>query len=170
MALTDSIMGGNARIKQPKPTPGTPMEVQADFSAYRRYILAQQRHMAASIGPLRLAARDALAACSSALKRLADLDAALDQALGHREDDLLATVPSLLEKRFEHLREAHRAALIESGEENDPERDPERQLPQEQWLAVFRRELQDVLLAELELRLEPVVGLIEAYSNELAMR
>ncbi len=164
MALTNSIMGGNARIKPPQAGPGTPMEVRADFSAYRRYILAQQRHMAASIRPLRLGARETLSACSSGLRRLADLDAALDRALAPREDDLLTAVPSLLEKRFENLREAHRAALIESGEEDDPER---WMLP-DQWLAVFHRELQDVLLAELELRLQPVVGLIEAYGNELA--
>lgn len=166
MALANSIAGGNARIKLPQPTPGTPIEVLADFSAYRRYILAQQRYMAGSIDPLRILAREALAACSSGLKQLADLDAALDQALGHREEALLAAVPSLLERRFENLRQAHRAALIESGKEDDPER----WMQPDQWLTVFFREMQDVLLAELELRLQPVIGLIETYSNELAMR
>jgi hypothetical protein len=34
------------------------------------------------------------------------------------------------------------------------------------WLAGFRKELQDALLAELDVRLQPTVGLIEAFSNE----
>jgi hypothetical protein len=38
------------------------------------------------------------------------------------------------------------------------------------WLANFCRELQGVLLAELDLRLQPTVGLIEALSNEVGKR
>ena len=34
-------------------------------------------------------------------------------------------------------------------------------------LDVFGKEMQEVLLAELEVRLQPVVGLIEAFSNEV---
>lgn len=169
MALVNSITGedgGKARIKPPQPTPGTPAEVLADFTAYRRYVMAQQRNMAACIGPLRVRAREALTACSSRLKQLAELDAALEQALGDRESDLLATVPVLLEKRFEKLRQTQQAALIESGKADNPE---QWMLPGG-WLTLFRQDLQDVLLAELDLRLQPVVGLVEAHSNELAMR
>jgi hypothetical protein len=34
-------------------------------------------------------------------------------------------------------------------------------------LDAFGKELQEVLLAELEVRMQPVVGLIEAFSNEV---
>jgi hypothetical protein len=37
-------------------------------------------------------------------------------------------------------------------------------------LANFCRELQGVLLAELDLRLQPAVGLIEALSNEVSKK
>lgn len=166
-ALVNSITGedgGKARIRLPRPAPGAPVEVLADFAAYRRYYLAHQRNMAGSIAPLRVKAREALAVCTTGLRQLAELDATLDQALGPRESDLLATVPLLLEKRFEKLRQAHQAALVESGKEDDPE---QWMLPGG-WLALFCRDLQHVLLAELDLRLQPVIGLIEAYSNEVA--
>jgi hypothetical protein len=120
--------------------------------------------MAASIGPLRVKAREALASCSAGLRQLAELDATLDQTLGNRESDLLATVPSLLEKRFEKLQQTHQATLVESGKTDDPE---QWFLPGG-WLALFCRNLQDVLLAELDVRLQPVTGLIEAYCTEVA--
>lgn len=166
-ALANSITAATsdkARIKLPRPTPGAPVEVQADFTPYRRYYMAQQRNMAASIGPLRIKAREALASCSACLRQLAELDATLAQALDIRESDLLATAPALLERHFGKLRQAHLAALAESGTEDDPAQ----WLLPGQWLAVFCRDLQDMLLAELELRLQPVIGLIEAHRNEVA--
>ena len=35
------------------------------------------------------------------------------------------------------------------------------------WLARFCHELQTVLLAELDLRLQPTLGLLEAYQKEI---
>jgi hypothetical protein len=54
-------------------------------------------------------------------------------------------VPVLLEKRFEQLRTAP---------------------PQDKWQTVFSRDWQVILLAELDERLQPVVGLIEALTSE----
>jgi hypothetical protein len=162
-ALIDSISAGKARTKLPTPAPGATIDSAADFSPYRRYYLALQRDMEASIGPLRDNVRSALAGKSPALKRLGALDAALDKALSERERSLLATVPGLLEKRFEHLRQAHRAALAASGAADDPEL----WLRPGGWLAAFCKDMQNLLLAELELRLQPVIGLIEAFGNEV---
>jgi hypothetical protein len=60
--------------------------------------------------------------------------------LAAREAKLLATVPTWLEKRFEHLRG--------TGE-----------------LARYAPEQLTVLLAELNVRLLPVVGLVEAFAQ-----
>lgn len=165
--LADSIRNdgvinpGPARVKLPLPAPDAPVDGAADFDPYHRYYLAHQRDMGASIGPLRVNARAALAASSPSLKRLADLDAVLDQALAARERNLLATVPLLLAKRFARLYEGHRA-----GREGAAADDPAQWMQLGGWLAAFCRDLQTVLLAELELRLQPVAGLIEALSNE----
>lgn len=155
---------GKARIELPTPLPGMSVEEAADFGPYHRYYLAHQRDMSTSIGPLRATVRAELVRRSADLKRLAALDAVLDQALAARERALLATVPGLLAKRFEQLFKAHQAALAETQAVDDTRR----WLQPGGWLAVFCRELQTVLLAELELRLQPVSGLIAALEQASA--
>lgn len=139
--------GARTRIKWPQPDPEAPEGATTDYAPYHRYYLAQQREIEIRSGHLRSAVRDALAACKPALRQLAALDAAFDKALGPRERSLLAKVPLVLEKRFAQLRDA---------------------APTGDWLAIFAREMRDVLLAELETRLAPVTGLIETLSNEEA--
>ena len=78
---------------------------------YHRYYAAHQRDMNAVIGPLRARVRAILSQCCPRLAQLAELDALMDQALAARERSLLATVPTLLGKRFEALFAAHQAAM-----------------------------------------------------------
>jgi hypothetical protein len=106
--------------------------------------------------------RDALARSSPALKKLAVLDATLENILSDRESKLLSTLASLLEKRFTRLFKAHQQALVAVQQADHPERWMEAGA----WLARFCTELQTVLLAELDLRLQPIVGLIETFNNE----
>jgi len=148
---------GMATIEWPAPAPITPAEGAPDFAPYHRYHLAHQRDMSTRIGPLRASARAALSRQSPRLGQLAALDAVLDQALASRERDLLATLPALLARRFERLYQAHRATLAETGAD-----DPGRWMQPGGWLALFRGEMQAILLAELDLRLQPVAGLITA--------
>lgn len=168
-ALVDSIVAdgvlnpGKVRIKLPAPAWHPSDDGAADFAPYQRYYLAHQRDMNASIGPLRASVRAALATSSPALRRLAALDAALDQALGARERSLLATVPQLLARRFEQL---HRAHTLARGDGQAPD-DPAQWMQPGGWLAAFCKDMQAVLLAELDLRLEPVAGLMEALGNEV---
>lgn len=110
------------------------------FAPYRRACQTLQRAMAGRIAPLRQQARVALGQASPGLARLAALDAVMDEWLAPRERSLLASVPTLLEHRCEQLRQ---------------------QWPQD-WAARLGPEVQDVLLAELDVRLQPVEGLIEA--------
>jgi hypothetical protein len=114
------------------------------FSPYRQRYLARQQAMEASIGPLRARLRSRLAARSPAMARLAAVDAVMEQVLGAHEHRLLATVPALLEKHFERLRQA------------DGEVQPGA------WLDLFCKSMQGVLLAELDIRLQPVEGLLDA--------
>lgn len=166
--LVNSITGdagaeaGNARLELPVPGPNTPAESAADYAPYHRYYSAQQREMAANIGPLRASARAALARRSAEHARLAGIDAVLEKALSARERDLLATVPALLARRFAHLHDAHQARLDEAQTADDPAR----WMQAGEWLAVFCADLRAVLLAELELRLQPVAGLLAALDNE----
>ncbi len=116
----------------------------ADIAPYRRACQARQRAMAAAIGPLRTRLRSALAAASPGLSRLALLDATLDTALGERERHLLGGVVAHLEQQFRRAQQA--------GAEG--------------WLARFHQDMQGALLAELDLRLQPAQGLLDALAQE----
>lgn len=156
---TDGVLTpGKARIRLPAPawhasTPGA-----ADYLPYHRYYLAHQRDMGAAIAPLRASVRAGLAQRAPALRQLAALDGVLDQALAPRERSLLATVPQLLGRHFEQLHQAHRNALT------TPD-DPARWLQPGAWLHTFCQDMRAVLLAELELRLQPVAGLLDALNE-----
>ena len=152
-----------SRLRFPVPLPDTAEETAAFYTAVHRFYAAHQRDMDAAVVPLRSRVRQALADASPTLRQLAQLDAALVEILSARERRLLASVPVLLEKRFERLLAAHQKALAAAGQADDAGR----WLEPGSWLAGFRDELKGALQAELELRLQPVVGLIEAFSNEV---
>jgi hypothetical protein len=114
-----------------------------DFPSYRRHLQRMQREMSVRIMPLRQALRAEIAMHEPELGRLAALDAVFERALAERERSLLATVPVLLGRRFDQLRET-------SGG----------------WLAVFHDDLRETLMAELELRLQPIDGLIAALDKD----
>ena len=118
----------------------------AGFAPFQAHLQAMQRAMLAAAGRLRGDLRECLAAGTPAQVRLAEVDAQMEAALGPREVALLAGVGDALASRFETLRAAG------SG--------PGKSLPD--WLATFRHELRDLLLAELDLRFQPVEGLLAA--------
>jgi len=165
-ALVDSITSscspgvGEARIKWPTQETGAAIDSVAAYEPYRRFYLAHQGEMESIVRPLRRRVRQVLAKACPALKRLAVLDESLDRILSGRERQLLSTLPTLLEKRFAQRREAHRQRLVETGN------DPAAAMPASGWLAGFCEDTRAVLLAELDLRLQPTVGLIEALRNE----
>ena len=88
--------------------------------------------------------------------RLAVLDAVMERALGERERSLLANLPVLLAGHFERLRDAAQP-LPDDGD--GAQAAPGAPGP---WLDVFRKDMQSVLLAELDIRLQPVEGLLAA--------
>lgn len=154
----DGVFGPSpARIPFPVPLPNATPESAADFSPYHRYYLAHQRDMSAAITALRANARKALAGQAAAGRHLAELDATFDKSLAARERTLLGNIPILLSKRFQQRYADHRAAL---GEECAD--DPATWAQPGSWLEAFCQDAQTVLLAELELRLKPVAGLIAA--------
>ena len=151
---------GPARPAPHAPAPAAPIDPEAGvFGPWRRGYVARQQAMEASIGPLRGRLRARLAAASSPLARLAAVDAVMERVVGARERALLAAVPQRLERHFERLHEGHREALAGS---------PQAHGAPDAWLAVFRSDMQAVLLAELDIRLQPVEGLLEALRRSQA--
>lgn len=154
---------GATRIKFPAPQPDAPLEIAFMYSPFHRFYLSLQREMEAKVAPLRAKVRDAMTTRSPALRQLATLDAALDQILNDRERRLFSTVPTLLEKRFAQLRISHQQKMANGAKADDPAA----WMQPGAWLADFRDDLRGVLLAELDLRLQPAMGLMEALGNEV---
>ena len=149
-------------IKLPEPVLELPMDLAAAYAPFRRFYEAHQRDMELSIAPLRKNVREALAKVSPKLKKLAELDAMLEKILRDRESKLLSKVPVLLKKRFEQLFKAHQQKLVDTQQADNPAAWTQAG----GWLARFCNDMQTLLLAEVELRLQPTMGLIEAFKQD----
>lgn len=133
-----------------------PVDTADDYAAFRQRHLTLQRSMQAATGRLRGRLRDALAQTSAEMARLAEVDAVMELSLSPREQALLATVPALLGAHFESLR------LAAQAQQHDMAGTPGN------WLQVFRHDMQSVLLAELDVRFQPVEGLLAALRTSAA--
>lgn len=127
-----------------------------DYAPFRQHYLAMQRAMRTATGDLRGRLRDMLALTSSEMARLAEVDAAMELTLSPREQSLLNTVPRLLGAHFERLRDAALTPHSSSDSDATP------RAVSDGWLDVFRKDMQSVLLAELDVRFHPIEGLLAA--------
>jgi hypothetical protein len=100
--------------------------------------------MAGAIAPLRARLRGALGAAGPDGAALAALDATLESALAGRERTLLAGVVGHIVQRHQALRDGGGA----------------------DWRSRFHHDMQQALLAELDLRLQPLHGLLDALRGE----
>ena len=166
--LTQSIVrscsptSGNTSIRLPAPPLELPLDPAAAYTPYRRFYESHQRDMELSIQPLRVNAREAAAKASPRLRKLAELDAMFEKILRERESRLLSRVPILLGKRFAQLFNEHRQKLADAGQTDNPAG----WTRPEAWLTRFCNDMQMLLLAEMELRLQPAMGLIEAFKHD----
>lgn len=122
-------------------------EAAFDFATWRQRYAACQQAMDAQIGPLRRRVRAALADGSPAQAKLAELDSLMEQVVGAQERSLLAGVPGMLEPRFEQARRSSSTEVVTV-------------VPR--WLETFYQDVRALLLAELDLRLQPLEGLLAA--------
>lgn len=178
---------GLARIDMPAPVLDEPVEIKTAFEPYRRFVAAHQRQMESTLRSLRAQLRLQLSQRASAGQQLAALDTAFENILAEREAALLAKTSKLLEKRFVQALKAHmqaqaqaqaqRAALatktadgltdvheddidaMASGTNESLKADPS------SWLMPLRQTIRQALLAELDTRLQPALGLLEALTS-----
>lgn len=164
-------------------------EDEFDYSSFRQRYLSLQHTMETSIGNLRSRLRGMVAARNGEWTRLAVVDAIMDRALLPKERALLGAIPKLLQVHFDRLRKAEEAALAQAAEQAQAEpgspADAAADVPGDTeapavdaaqagtsppapaitagaWLDTFRADMRAVLLAELDVRLQPVEGLLAA--------
>ena len=180
MALVQTVAesfvpgAGLTRLKLPTLKGGFPLDQLATFEPYHRFYAAHQREFESKIQSLQIRVRDGVSGVSAEMAQLAALDETVRELLSAHTRKHLALIPQLLEKRFNGLLQEHQALQGEPGKEADGER-TEADIVQTWtqptgWLGRFFRDIQGLLLAELELRLLPVLGLVEAVDEEVERR
>lgn len=120
----------------------------------KRYLWVQQQ-LAPKVAALRSRVRQHLATGTAGQQQLAALDGVMEQMLAAQEHKLWALLPGFLERRW---KQRSASAGAEVGEEGPG---PAAGL----WLRGFEQDMQALLNAELQLRLQPVQGLVEAAQN-----
>src|SRR5690606_3557804 len=133
-ALVKAITTGPAPAH---PRQATPPPEGDDYAPFRERYRDLQQSMQAETGRLRGRLRDMLASGSPGQARLAEVDAVKEMALTPREHALPGAVPGLLGQHFQRLNAASR-------------------------MRRFQQDMQHVLLAELDVRFQPVEGLLAA--------
>ena len=128
-----------------------------DYAVFRQRYLSLQQAMETDIGNLRGRLRAMLVATTPAMARLAVVDAVMERSLSPRERSLLAAVPDLLAAHFDRLRKAEQEAQAQAEATGDATA-----VTPGAWLNVFRKDMQSVLLAELDVRFQPAEGLLAA--------
>src|SRR5699024_10608012 len=137
----------------------------ADFEPYRSFYVARQPQLTAGLQPVRVRLRGALADAGPRAAQLAELDAVVDATLTAHVRQSFGTIPKLLARRFETLKPEPQRHLLD-----DPCDDPAAWIAPGGWLHRFTEEMQLLLFAELEVRLEPLSGLLNALHNEVRDR
>ena len=162
---------GSARSKLPTINADMPVDQLVTFEPYHRFYAAHQREFESRVQALQLRVREVACRVSPESGQLAAMDEAMRDIFSMHIRKSLALIPQLLGKRFVFLQQEHRSSKEASGDEvksDHPKQDMFEALTQaDGWLERFCKEMQELLLAELELRLLPVLGLVEAVDEEV---
>ncbi len=142
-----------ARLSFPLEQDAPPADIDAAVAACERFYAAQQRDLDFRVRNLQSWVREALAGLSPQLAQLAALDEGLGDTLELQMRRLYPTVAGLLGKRIRYLLLGQRN---ESTDGTSAWSDTLRQI---------RSESRELLLAEAESRLLPVLGLMEALDH-----
>ena len=150
--LSHSFAGKQAAsvISLPPLNKDIPAGKRPTFGPYERFHQAHQRQMIAALTNLRLRARRHLCAHSAELARLAELDAVFEHGLSAYVRRCFSAMPAFLEKRYR--------VLWQQGQHTPPQE----WMAANGWLSQFCQEIQMLLLAELDARQEPILGLLDA--------
>lgn len=146
----------DASVEQPRfPLPSVKRNgKEIELSGYQSFYLAQQSEMSAKIQGLRTYSRETLNAISPNMAKLALIDKTLEETIGLPLRSGFLAVSSVLKKHTLKLENK----WLESDESTSDHNN---------FLHGLHSDLQQLLLAELELRLQPVQGLLDALNHEV---
>lgn len=190
-ALVESIVesfrpgSGSVRVQFPGTRLDSTQGQLSQFGLYSQFYTARQRELERKCLHLLSFVRDGVAGLSPRLAQLVMVETALADAINGYDRQCLAKIPKLLEGRFDELRQVTepQASEVQTAECKASERESNTaeqadlaktvnddfelvQGPTPDWVQQFAVDMRGLLLAELELRLLPVLGLLEAITEE----
>jgi hypothetical protein len=144
--------------------PGSARIRASAFAPYGKFYAACQRQLETRARQLRSHVRAEISRLSLELAQLAKLDASFEKVLSARTRELFAVTPTLLEQRFGRRLDDHRRTLPKAPTAEDlaPWMQPGG------WIWTFCGEMRELLLAELDVRLEPVLGMMDSLRKATA--
>lgn len=144
----------DSKVEQPRfPLPIVDLEKETlDLSAYKNFYQAQQTEMSAKIQGLRSYVRETLSGSNLSMAKLSLLDQTLEDTIGLPLRSGLSVVSKVISTHSQKIQ----MSLSQLAETD-----------KNMALVQFHNELHQLLLAELELRLQPVHGLINAFNQEV---
>lgn len=163
----DEPQAGASPFILPRPNRDTLDDPNAGFVAYQRFYSLHQSEMDHRVVTLRRQLQQIMTGRSPELAQLAALDNSMADTMADFSRRVFAGIPHLLAKRFYYLNQQYRQDRAENESTKLVADDASCWLQKDGWLDRFIREMQAVLLAELELRLMPVIGMLEAVEFEV---
>ncbi|BFM06377.1 DUF3348 family protein [Halioxenophilus aromaticivorans] len=122
---------------------------------FARFYALQQSEMEHHISGFQRQVRDVLMQSSAEMAQLATLDRSLFEIMAKQTRRAFGTVPLMIAKHLVwHF--DHRSAQATANPADHPA-----------WFLLFLNDLKQILLAELDIRLQPVIGLIEARESNI---
>lgn len=151
------------QFKLPTPQSDTSIADAINFDQYQRFYLLHQSELDVKTEKIRALVRREISEHSLNLAQLAELDKTLSQSMVIPTRKRFAVVVKILKTRFEQLYSEY----CETFKESTCVEQPLSWINEKGWLTQFYAEMQQLLLAEFEVRLQPIIGLVEAYSEEI---
>lgn len=148
MRIVESFSSSDSQNSVPSQANGVREEALRTFSPYQRYYTSQQIEMGVAVKALRQQLRQDMSGISLEMHRLASLDKVMEDNLEAHARKQFNAVPKVLEKYF-------KTEISKQTGEFD----------MDQFLSLFYQKMRELLLAELDARLQPIFGLLEALNE-----
>lgn len=163
------VADAGSRIRLPIFSANMALDSLASYEPYHRFYAAHQRDFEARIQTLQAKVRDQIRGLSPEMAQLVILDEGLRDALLPHIRLLLAKTPRLLGQHFKQLTQQHNVVAADQDKNASAQQRThtlDSWTAQGAWLDIFLQDMQGLLLAELELRLQPLLGLLEAVDEQ----
>ena len=148
LRIVESFSSSDSQNSVPSLANGVREEALRTFSPYQRYYTSQQIEMGVAIKAVREQLRKDMAGISLEMNRLASLDKVLEVNLEAHVRKQFNTVTKGLELYFKT------EITKQTGE-----------FELDQFLSPFYQKMRELLLAELDARMQPIFGLLEALNE-----